>query len=230
MTQVADLGREVPFPVLVEPTLLVIGYAGRDEASVRHHIDELAAIGIAPPPNVPMVYELPAELVTTDELLAVHGARTSGEVEPVLVRAAGAWHLAVGSDHTDRELEAVDVRDSKAACPKPLSRTAIRLDRDPATGGLDDAWDAIEVTSEIDGVAYQRGTLVRPAGAQRPHRPRDPHRPRRRPRRLRRHRAPGRRHLPLRVALLGDPGRRGWALRLDYTTRDETSPTDDTES
>ena len=90
MTQVADLGREVPFPVLVEPTLLVIGYAGRDEASVRHHIDELAAIGIAPPPSVPMVYELPAELVTTDALLAVHGARTSGEVEPVLARAAGA--------------------------------------------------------------------------------------------------------------------------------------------
>jgi 4-hydroxyphenylacetate 3-monooxygenase len=75
------------------------------------------------------------------------------------VRAAGVWHLAVGSDHTDRELEAVDVRDSKAACPKPVSRSAIRLDVDPAAGGLDKAWDAIGVASWIDGEPYQGGTL-----------------------------------------------------------------------
>ncbi len=230
MTQVADLGREVPFPVLVEPTLLVIGYAGRDEASVRHHIDELAAIGIAPPPTVPMVYELPAELVTTDGLLAVHGARTSGEVEPVLVRAAGAWHLAVGSDHTDRELEALDVRDSKAACPKPLSRSAIRLDRDPATGGLDDDWDALEVTSEIDGVAYQRGTLasLRVPSDLIAHATRTD---------------PGGDLVVFggTVPLVGGTfrygsrfsatlGGEGWALRLDYTTHDETASPDDTES
>jgi 4-hydroxyphenylacetate 3-monooxygenase len=230
MTQVHDLGREVPFPLLVEPTLLVIGYAGRDEASVRHHIDELAAIGIAPPTTVPMVYVLPAELVTTDELLTVHGARTSGEAEPVLVRAAGAWHLAVGSDHTDRELEAVDVRDSKAACPKPVSRTAIRLDRDPVTGGLDDAWDAIEVTSEVDGEPYQRGTLAAL----------------RLPSDLIAHATgtdPGGdlvvfggtvpllsgtfRHGSRFSATLGGEG---WTLRLAYTTHDATAPTDDTES
>jgi len=139
--------------------LLVIGYAGRDEAAVRHHIDELAAIGIAPPPQVPMVYRLAAELLTLESHLPTPGPRTSGEVEPVLVRAGGAWHLAVGSDHTDRELEAVDVRDSKAACPKPVSRSAIRLDVDPASGALDEAWDAIEVASSIDGDDYQRGTL-----------------------------------------------------------------------
>jgi 4-hydroxyphenylacetate 3-monooxygenase len=160
MTALAGLGREVPFPTLVEPDLLVIGYAGRDEASVRHHIDELAAIGIAPPPAVPMVYDLPANLVTTEPVVRVTGTRTSGEVEPVLVRASGVWHLAVGSDHTDREREAVDVRDSKAVCPKPVSRTAIRLEVDPVAGGADAAWDDIAVTSAIDGVAYQVGTLA----------------------------------------------------------------------
>jgi hypothetical protein len=159
MTAAIGIGRQVPFPALAEPTLLVIGYAGRDEAAVRHHIDELAAIGIAPPPQVPMVYHLAADLLTTARHLQTPGPRTSGEVEPVLVRAAGVWHLAVGSDHTDRELEAVDVRDSKAACPKPVSGTALRLDVNPATGGLDQAWDAIGVASWIDGDPYQGGTL-----------------------------------------------------------------------
>ena len=147
-------------PELSNPALLVIGYAGRHQASVQHHIDELAAIGIAPPPRVPMVYDLSPDLVTYAPVVTVSGARSSGEVEPVLVRAAGAWYLALGSDHTDRELEAADVKASKAVCPKPVSRTAIRLDGDPAGGELDDAWDAIEVTSAIDGDAYQRGTLA----------------------------------------------------------------------
>jgi 4-hydroxyphenylacetate 3-monooxygenase len=159
MTTAIVIGREVPFPALVEPTLLVIGYAGRDEDAVRDHIDELAAIGIAPPPQVPMVYHLAADLLTSATSLPTPGPRTSGEVEPVLVRAGGVWHLALGSDHTDRELEAVDVRDSKAACPKPVSRSAIRLEVNPAAGGLDEAWDAIGVASWIDGDPYQGGTL-----------------------------------------------------------------------
>jgi 4-hydroxyphenylacetate 3-monooxygenase len=160
MANAPGIGREVPTPELTNHALLVIGYAGRDQASVQHHIDELAAIGIAPPPHVPMVYDLSPDLVTYESVVTVSGARSSGEVEPVLVRAAGAWYLALGSDHTDRELEAADVKTSKAVCPKPVSRTAIRLDGDPAAGGLDAAWDAIGVTSEIDGVAYQRGTLA----------------------------------------------------------------------
>ncbi len=159
MTAAVSIGRKVPFPALAEPTLLVIGYAGRDEAAVSHHIDELAAIGIAPPPQVPMVYHLAADLLTTARHLPTPGPRTSGEVEPVLVRAGGVWYLAVGSDHTDRELEAVDVRDSKAACPKPVSGSAIRLDANPAAFGLDQAWDTIGVASWIDGDPYQGGTL-----------------------------------------------------------------------
>src|SRR6202140_4569283 len=160
MVSVASLGREGPFPDLSAPALLVIGYAGRNEASVRKHIEELAAIGIAPPPQVPMVYDLAADLLTTATHLPAPGPRTSGEVEPVLVRAAGTWHLALGSDHTDRDLEASDVRNSKAACPKPVAPTVILLDVDPVRGGLDAAWDAIEVTSSVDDVAYQRGTLA----------------------------------------------------------------------
>ncbi|HEX4862950.1 MAG TPA: DUF2848 family protein, partial [Acidimicrobiales bacterium] len=136
MVSVASLGREVPFPDLSAPALLVIGYAGRDEASVHKHIEELAAIGIAPPPHVPMLYDLAAGLLTTATHLRAPGPRTSGEVEPVLVRAAGTWHLALGSDHTDRALEANDVRNSKAVCPKPIAPSVIVLDVDPVRGGL----------------------------------------------------------------------------------------------
>lgn len=156
----STIGREVPFPKLQDAALLVIGYAGRNQVAVQHHIDELASIGIAPPPHVPMVYDLAYDLVTSRSLVSVPSARTSGEVEPVLVRAGGVWHLALGSDHTDRELEAEDIRTSKAVCPKPVSRTAMRLDGDPAAGELDAAWDAIRLTSTIDGVAYQQGALA----------------------------------------------------------------------
>jgi hypothetical protein len=160
MSGTRSIGREELFPALRDPRLLVIGYAGRDQAAVKHHIDELAAIGIAPPPHVPMVYELSPGLVTGDASVVVSGPSTSGEVEPVLVRAAGQWYLALGSDHTDRELEATDIKTSKAVCPKPVSARAIHLDGDPARGDLDEAWDAIVIASAIDGTVYQRGTLA----------------------------------------------------------------------
>ncbi|MBV8744353.1 MAG: DUF2848 family protein, partial [Xanthobacteraceae bacterium] len=43
--------------VNLEPeTLIVAGWTGRDEASLRHHIEELAAIGVARPSTVPVFY------------------------------------------------------------------------------------------------------------------------------------------------------------------------------
>ena len=49
----------------LEPEAFVIaGYTGRDRASVQKHIDELAHEGIAPPPEVPMWYEMPPAILT----------------------------------------------------------------------------------------------------------------------------------------------------------------------
>jgi hypothetical protein len=155
-----SIGELCAFPVLADPALVVVGYAGRDEATVRSHITELEAIGIAPPPQVPMLYELDAALLTAAEAVAVHGPATSGEAEPVLVRAQGRWYFALGSDHTDRALEAADIIRSKTACPKPVSRLAIKLSVDPAQGELDAAWDTLLVSSDIDGVPYQESTLA----------------------------------------------------------------------
>ena len=133
--------------------LVVAGYTGRDEASVQHHIDELAAIGIPAPDSVPSFYELASELVTQDDRIQVSGSNSSGEVEPVLIRSGGRLFLSVGSDHTDRDIERSSVADSKAACPKPVSKLAVALD------GPSPDWDAIAAHSTVDGADYQRGQL-----------------------------------------------------------------------
>lgn len=148
-------------PVPLRPDRVVVaGYTGRDEASVRAHIDELAAIGIPPPPTVPMFYEMPPDLVTTAGVVDVAGEMTSGEVEPVLVRTDGRWYLGVGSDHTDRDLEREDIATAKACCPKPLGTSVLPLPGDPATGAFDARWDAASARAEADGVAYQDGGVA----------------------------------------------------------------------
>jgi 4-hydroxyphenylacetate 3-monooxygenase len=138
---------------LTDPRLVVAGYTARDQAAVRAHIDELAAIGVAPPPAVPMVYALDAALITTDSVVTVSGAQTSGEVEPVVVWCAGQRYLGIGSDHTDRELETESVADSKAAAPKPIGSSVLPFDDAVAR------WDDIAVRSWVDGDLYQEGQL-----------------------------------------------------------------------
>lgn len=139
--------------------LIVAGYTGRDRAAVQAHIDELAEQGIAPPPTVPMFYELFPSLLTADKDVTVSGSQTSGEVEPVYARVRGRWYLGVGSDHTDRLLEQRDVLQSKAACIKPVGTTWVTLPSDVLTGGFDGQFDEITATSWVDGSVYQQGSL-----------------------------------------------------------------------
>lgn len=134
---------------------LVAGYTGRDEAAVRHHIEELAAIGVAPPADVPMLYPVGAETVTTAAHTPVPGPDTSGEVEPVLLRHGGRWYLGVGSDHTDRALETVDIGESKRVCAKPIGATVAEIG-----DWAEFDWDACRARSWVDGKLYQDGTLA----------------------------------------------------------------------
>jgi hypothetical protein len=141
---------------LASPRVIIAGYTGRNAAAVAEHIAELAAVGIAPPESVPAFYEMDHRLLTTARTIEVDGAFTSGEVEPVLVRHRGRYFLGVGSDHTDRDVERIDVAKSKAMCGKPLSRSVMALPAD--LDQLD--WDAVSVESYVDGVLYQSGTLA----------------------------------------------------------------------
>lgn len=133
---------------------LVAGYTGRDEAAVRHHIDELATIGVAPPPEVPMFYAVEPGTITTASRTEITGLQTSGEVEPVLLRRDSRWYVGIGSDHTDRELETVDIGESKRACPKPIGPQVVQVD-----SWEDFDWDACRARSWVDGQLYQDGLL-----------------------------------------------------------------------
>src|SRR3954452_24225310 len=134
-------------------TLVVAGWTGRDEAALRHHIEELAAIGVPRPSSVPVFYRnAVTNVVQTDRLQGL-GPDTSGEVEPVIVALADGLWLGIGSDHTDRKAESISVALSKQLCGKVIGTALWWLDE------LD--WDRLILRShaEIDGkrVLYQEG-------------------------------------------------------------------------
>lgn len=139
---------------LAPRTFVIAGYTGRDRALVQAHIDELSHEGIAPPPEVPMLYPMPVEILTSGASIAVPSTQTSGEVEPVLIAAGQALYLGVGSDHTARDVEREDIGRSKQICPKPLGKSVHRV------AAFGPELDAIALESAIDGEPYQRGTLA----------------------------------------------------------------------
>ncbi|MDA8747201.1 DUF2848 domain-containing protein [Litoreibacter sp.] len=142
--------------------LTIAGWTGRDAAAVQHHIDELAEIGVAPPSQVPLFYRVSNDLLTTRGQIEVLGAASSGEAEPMLIRHAGKTWLGLGSDHTDRELEATSVAASKQVCAKPCATTLWDLDL------VVDRLDQLTIQSWIfegdEWRLYQDGTLkqIRP--------------------------------------------------------------------
>ncbi|MFN7570650.1 MAG: DUF2848 domain-containing protein [Betaproteobacteria bacterium] len=138
--------------------LVVAGWTGRDRAAIEHHIEELALLGVPRPSAVPLYYRLAPQLLTQAGAIQVIGDRSSGEVEPVLLRIGGQWWLTVGSDHTDRRLETVSVAASKQVCAKPVAGQAWRWDAvEPRADSL-----LLESWIDEDGAwqPYQSGTLA----------------------------------------------------------------------
>ncbi|MDO6788319.1 DUF2848 domain-containing protein [Cobetia marina] len=137
----------------------IAGWAGRDQAGVQHHIDELKLLGVAPPSQTPLFYRVSRETLTQASQVAMLGGEGSGEVETCLVSdAEGTLWVTIASDHTDRKLEAVGVAESKQLCAKPIARHAWKLSE------VIDHWDSLEIESEIEDagktVRYQQGTLA----------------------------------------------------------------------
>lgn len=151
LTFTDDRGADVN---IAPDTFVIAGYTGRDRATVQKHIDELEHEGIAPPPEVPMFFQMPPALLTTDKGIVVPSKESCGEVEPVIIGLRNTLYLGIGSDHTARDVEREDIGKSKRICPKPIGRTVMRV------GALDHSLDGIGLESWIDGEAYQRGTLA----------------------------------------------------------------------
>jgi hypothetical protein len=152
-----DIPEAAPLAVAVD-TLVIAGWTGRDRAAIEHHIEELAALGVPRPSTVPLYYRVSHAALTQADRIEALGEASSGEAEPVLLRAQGRWWLTVGSDHTDRKVEAYSVAVSKQMCAKPLARQAWCWDDVEAYA------DELILRSEVyEGgrwVAYQQGTLA----------------------------------------------------------------------
>ena len=124
-------------------TLIIAGWTGRDKGAVEHHIAELAAIGVKPPRVVPCFYRVGANLLTTTDEIEVVGEDSSGEVEFVLVSAPQGLYVGVGSDHTDRKVEAYGVTVSKQMCPKLMGRELWPLEE------VEGHWDSLLLRSHV---------------------------------------------------------------------------------
>lgn len=139
-------------------TLVVAGWTGRDEAALRHHIEELAAIGVPRPSSVPVFYRISVSNLTQADSIEVLGNDTSGEAEPVLVSLPDGLWVGLGSDHTDRRAETSGIALSKQLCAKVVGRMLWRLDE------IAERWDRLMLRSfaTIEGkrVLYQEGALA----------------------------------------------------------------------
>ena len=136
---------------------VIAGWTGRDPVARDKHIAELEAIGIARPASTPIYYRVAARRLTIADRIEVTGAKSSGEVEFVLIGWQGRIFVGVGSDHTDRKVEAYSVTVSKQMCDKPIAPVLWELEEVAAH------WDRMILRSFawIDGarVLYQEGTL-----------------------------------------------------------------------
>jgi hypothetical protein len=139
-------------------SLVVAGWAGRDQHAIEHHIEELFAIGVPRPSSVPLYYRIAENQLTQASRIQVVGDQSSGEVETFVFRAGGELYVSIASDHTDRKLETHSVALSKQVCAKPVAAEAW-LYADVA-----EYWDELVIRSYIqengERVLYQEGTLA----------------------------------------------------------------------
>lgn len=137
--------------------LTVAGWTARDKQAIQEHIDELAELGVKPPSSVPLYYSASPLLLTQKCHIDVLGGYSSGEIEPVVIQADNQLWLGIGSDHTDRDLEAFSVAHSKQVCPKPISCELWAFDE------VEPHLDKLQLRSWIDEgsgwVLYQQGDL-----------------------------------------------------------------------
>lgn len=152
------------FEIIGEDTLVSVdvqhlynaGYAGRDQAAVRHHIEELAELGVPAPTVTPSLYPVSPYLARQSDLVQAQHERTSGEAEWGIVIAGPTEDdvlLTVACDHTDRALEVHGVAWSKNAGPDVFGRRAWRLSSlgDRADGLRLRAWVGAERILIQDG-------------------------------------------------------------------------------
>lgn len=150
-----DGTRGLTFPV---KRMVNAGYVGRDQEAVKAHIEELKREGVPAPEEVPTLYPVASYLITTGGVLEVVEEANSGEAEFVLLLQEGHMYVGVGSDHTDRQLEAASIIKAKQMCPNVISSTVWPYEE------VKVVWDDLDLRSWVQKddkrILYQESKLA----------------------------------------------------------------------
>jgi hypothetical protein len=137
---------------------VVGGWTGRDKDALRHHIEELAKIGVKPPATTPLFYRVSVSRLVQSKAIEVIGEGSSGEVEYVMLKVDGRIWIGAGSDHTDRVVEHMGITVAKQLCDKPIADVLWPLDE------VDQHWDRLVLRSHIvengQTKLYQEGRVA----------------------------------------------------------------------
>jgi len=129
-------------PVLIN-NLIIAGWTGRNIDAMEAHISELEKLGVSRPTKTPTFYRCAVEQLTMEREFQVIGTNTSGEIEFFILSLDDGYWVGLGSDHTDRVVEATDVTVSKQMCPKPIAGVLWRYD------DIIDHWGDLSLKSSI---------------------------------------------------------------------------------
>jgi hypothetical protein len=138
--------------------VVIAGWTGRNIEAMEAHIAELQELGISRPSKTPTYYRCTVDQLTMEHEFQVIGNNSSGEVEFIIVSLEDGYWIGLGSDHTDRVVEASDVTISKQMCAKPIANTLWSY------ADVEEHWDDLMLKSTIivDGKeeAYQHGPVT----------------------------------------------------------------------
>ena len=143
---------------VVVNSLIIAGWTGRNVEAMEAHISELEELGVSRPTKTPTFYRCAVEQLTMEREFQVIGTDSSGEIEFFILSLDDGYWVGVGSDHTDRAVEVIDVTVSKQMCAKPIARELWRYD------DIIDHWNNLTLKSSIivDGKEeeYQEGLVM----------------------------------------------------------------------
>ena len=139
-------------------SLIIAGWTGRNVEAMEAHISELEKLGVSRPTKTPTFYRCAVEQLTMEKEFQVIGTDSSGEIEFFILSLDDGYWVGLGSDHTDRAVEVIDVTVSKQMCAKPIAKKLWRYD------DIIDHWNDLTLKASIivDGKEeeYQEGLVT----------------------------------------------------------------------